>query len=176
MMQKTFVAAAALVLTLPIAACQTSEGDAASPGSSSSIAVVSAPRSAGTAADSRGQQVAGTVMRFSAGSQSVDVTIDVDSPAARDFVSMLPFTTTLKEFNGREKVGDLPRALRYAGSSGSDPKDGDLIYFVPWGSLGFYYNADGIGYSDQTLHLGTYHASREQLAQLEGRVTVQVVR
>ena len=57
------------------------------------------------------------------------------------------------------------------------PEDGDLIYYIPWGNLGFYYNTAGIGYSDQTIHLGTYDASLEQLAQLEGQnVTVEVVR
>ncbi len=62
------------------------------------------------------------------------------------------------------------------GSPGSDPADGDLIYFIPWGNLGFYYNTDGIGYSDQTIHLGTYQATREQLERLEGNnVTVELV-
>jgi len=55
---------------------------------------------------------------------------------------MLPLTLALEEFNGREKISYLPRRLDTAGSGGSDPKDGDLIYFVPWGNLGFYYNAE----------------------------------
>jgi hypothetical protein len=47
---------------------------------------------------------------------------------------------------------------------------------VPGGNLGFYYDASGIGYSDQTIHLGTYQATRAHLARLEGqRVTVAVV-
>lgn len=121
--------------------------------------------------------IVGTVVRFTAGSTSVDVTIDQNNPAVRDFLSMLPLTLTLKEFNGREKIGDLPRKLKYSGSPGSDPQDGDLIYFVPWGNIGFYYNAAGIGYSNQTIHLGTYKASPGQLKKLEGRpVTVAVVR
>ncbi len=121
-------------------------------------------------------QVIGTVVQFTAGSTSVDVTIDQDNPPVRDFLSMLPLTLTLKEFNGREKISDLPRELKYSGSPGSDPEDGDLIYFIPWGNIGFYYNAAGIGYSDQTIHLGTYKVSAEQLEQLEGQpVTVTVV-
>ncbi|HEU4324531.1 MAG TPA: cyclophilin-like fold protein [Roseiflexaceae bacterium] len=122
-------------------------------------------------------QVVGTVVRFSAGSASVEVTINQDSPAVRDFLSMLPLTLALEEFAGREKIAYLPRELAHAGSPGSDPEDGDLIYYVPWGNLGFYYNTAGIGYSDQTIHLGTYDASLEQLEQLEGQdVTVAVVR
>lgn len=119
--------------------------------------------------------VEGTVVRFSAGSESVDVTIDEDSPAARDFLTMLPTTLTLEEFSGREKIAYLPRDLDHGGTTGSDPEDGDLIYFVPWGNLGFYYETSGVGFSDQTLHLGTYDASRDELTRLEGRVSVAVV-
>ena len=116
------------------------------------------------------------MVRFSAGSTAVELTIDEDNPAVRDFLSMLPLTLTLEEFAGREKIAYLPRELAHGGSPGSDPEDGDLIYYVPWGNLGFYYNTAGIGYSDETIHLGTYDASLEQLEQLEGRdVTVEVV-
>src|SRR5687768_3994463 len=101
-------------------------------------------------------QVIGTVVRFSNETTSVDVTINEDNPAVRDFLSMLPLTLTLEEFAGREKISYLPRELRHRGSPGSDPESGDLIYFVPWGNLGFYYNAEGIGYSNDTIHLGTY--------------------
>jgi len=122
-------------------------------------------------------QVVGTVVRFSAGSTSVEVTIDEDNPAVRDFLSMLPLTLTLEEFAGREKIAYLPHELAHAGSPGSDPEDGDLIYYVPWGNIGFYYNTAGIGYSDQTIHLGTYDASLDQLEQLESQdVIVEVVR
>jgi hypothetical protein len=122
-------------------------------------------------------EVVGTVVRFSAGSTSVEVSIGEDNPAVRDFLSMLPLTLTLEEFAGREKIAYLPRELAHAGSPGSDPEDGDLIYYIPWGNIGFYYNTAGIGYSDQTIHLGTYDASLDQLEQLEGQdVTVEVVR
>jgi hypothetical protein len=122
-------------------------------------------------------EVVGTVVRFSAGSTSVEVTIDEDNPAVRDFLSMLPLTLTLEEFAGREKIAYLPRDLEHAGSPGSDPEDGDLIYYIPWGNLGFYYNTAGIGYSDQTIHLGTYEATQEQLEGLEGQsVTAEIVR
>jgi len=116
------------------------------------------------------------VVRFSGAGTSVDVTIGADTPTTRDFVSLLPFTTRLEEFAGREKIGDPPRVLDVQGSPGSDPEDGDLIYFTPWGNLGFYYDTSGIGYSEDTPHLGTFQASEEQLARLEGEpVTVEVV-
>ncbi len=120
-------------------------------------------------------RVVGTVVRFSNGTSSVDVTSGEDSPAVRDLLSMLPLTLTLEEFAGREKIAYLPRELAYDGSPGSDPEDGDLIYYTPWGNLGFYYDTAGVGYSDQTLHIGTYDASLDQFEDLEGQVTVEVV-
>lgn len=114
-------------------------------------------------------EVVGAVVRFTAGSTSVDLTIGEDNPTVRDFLSMLPLTMKLEEYAGREKIGYLSRKLTTEGSPGSDPEDGDLIYFVPWGNIGFYYNTSGIGYSDQTIHIGKYNASLEQLEQLEGK-------
>jgi hypothetical protein len=137
----------------------------------------STPPASSVTADGGVEQVVGTVVRFTAGSTSVEVTIDQDNPAVRDFLSMLPLTLTLEEFTGREKIGYLPHRLTHSGSPGSDPEDGDLIYYVPWGNIGFYYNTAGIGYSDQTIHLGTYNASLDQLKQIEGQdVIVEVVR
>ena len=135
------------------------------------------PASSSETPDGSADEVVGTVVRFTAGSTSVEVTIDQDNPAVRDFLSMLPLTLTLEEFAGREKIAYLPRELAHTGSPGSDPEDGDLIYYVPWGNIGFYYNTAGIGYSDQTIHLGTYDASLDQLEQLEGQgVIVEIVR
>ncbi|GLQ53838.1 cyclophilin-like fold protein [Devosia nitrariae] len=122
-----------------------------------------------------GDQVVGTVVRFTSASTSVDVTIGEDNPTVRDLLSRLPLTMILEEYAGREKIGYFDPELDVQGSPGSDPKDGDLIYFVPWGNIGFYYNASGIGYSDLTIHLGTYDADLDQLEQLEGEVTVEVV-
>ena len=119
--------------------------------------------------------VVGTIVRFSSSRTSVDVRIGQNNPTVRDFLSMLPLTLRVEEFAGREKISYLPRKLRHGGSAGSDPNDGDLIYFVPWGNLGFYYNTDGIGYSDDTIHLGTYNAPLARLEQLEGRVSVRVI-
>ncbi len=139
------------------------------------MALAEAPPSLAQTTDGNAKAVVGTVVRFSSAATSVDVTIGADTPAVRDFLSMLPLTLTVDEYAGRKKISDLPRALAIDGSPGSDPEDGDLIYFIPWGNLGFYYDASGIGFSDQTLHIGTYDASRDQLKELEGAVTVEVV-
>jgi hypothetical protein len=140
------------------------------------IAAGSASVSHAQTADAGSDQVVGTVVRFTADSTSVDLTIGEDNPTVRDFLSMLPLTMTLEEYAGREKIGYFERRLATEGSPGSDPEDGDLIYFIPWGNIGFYYNTSGIGYSDQTVHIGTYNASLEELERLEGQpVRVEIV-
>ncbi|PHC88648.1 hypothetical protein COF36_23150, partial [Bacillus pseudomycoides] len=89
-------------------------------------------------------------------------------------LSLLPAELSFEDLNSREKIASLPRELAWQGLPGSDPEDGDLIYYSPWGNLGFYYDASGIEYSDDTLHIGTYDATEEQLALLlGGPVTVE---
>ncbi len=129
-----------------------------------------APEGGASTRDS--DSVRGTVLRFRSDRTTVDVTVDEDNTTVRDLLGRLPLTVTAEEFAGREKIAAIPDGLETGGSQGSDPEDGDLIYYVPWGGFGFYYDASGIGYSDQTIHLGTYDASRQQLERLEGRVTV----
>jgi hypothetical protein len=121
-------------------------------------------------------KVDGIIVRFSSPTIDVDVTVAGDTPTIRDFLSVLPLTIGFEEFNGREKISYLPRPLHTSASAGHDPEDGDLIYYVPWGNLGFYYNADGIGHDDNVIHIGTYNATPADLAGLEtGDVTVAVI-
>ena len=128
-----------------------------------------------TTAPSEVGRPAATTLRFTAGATQIDVTL-TDNPTTRDLISKLPLTLRFEEFNGREKIAYPPRKLDVDGVPGSDPENGDLICFVPWGNLGFYYNADGIGYSDETINLGTYEASEEQLAGLESEnVRIEIV-
>lgn len=112
------------------------------------------------------EEVVGAVVRFTSGPTSVDVTIGEDNPTVRDLLSLLPVTIRLEEYAGREKIGYFERKLTTDGSPGSDPENGDLIYFAPWGNLGFYYNASGISFSNQTIHIGKYRASAAELERL----------
>lgn len=178
-MKKTSLSlATALIGAALLSGCTDDPGAAQTSTAPSSRSAEATTNPSGSAAppSSSDAGVEGTMVRLSAGAETVDVTIGEDTPATRDFVSMLPMTLTLEEFNGREKIADLPRELEWDGSPGSGPEDGDLIFFVPWGNIGFYYNTDGIGYSDQTIHLGTYDATEEELARFEGQeTTVEIV-
>jgi len=77
----------------------------------------------------------------------------VDSPTARDFISLLPLTLTLEDYAGTEKVSDLPRRLSTEGApSGSDPSAGDITYYAPWGNLAIFYK--DFGYASGLVLLG----------------------
>ncbi|MDI9917368.1 cyclophilin-like fold protein [Rhodococcus sp. IEGM 1379] len=176
-MRQKLVIAGTAAIVFAVTGCTTSV-EHSTPNLTIPAATTSLPSSASSSADPAIEvgKVEGTVVRFTSGDTAVDVTIESDNPTTRDFLAMLPLTLSVEEFAGREKVSRLPRELETDRSPGSDPENGDLIYYAPWGSLGFYYDADGIGYADQTIHLGTYDAAAAQLSRLEGgNVTAEVI-
>ncbi|MCO5221453.1 MAG: cyclophilin-like fold protein [Thermomicrobiales bacterium] len=115
-----------------------------------------------------------TRVRFTVGDVEIIVLI-ADNPTSRDFLSTLPLTLEFQEFAGNEKISYLPRELTTEGSPGTKPLTGDLIYYAPWGNLGFFYS-DGGSYSDQVIPIGTVETGLELLNELEtGPVHVEVV-
>ena len=119
----------------------------------------------------------GARVRFAVGDAEIVVRI-VDNPTSRDFVSMLPLTLEFEDFNAMEKISYLPRELTIEGSTGSAPANGDLIYFVPWGNLGFFYDAErrDESYDDRVIPIGTIETGFELLDELEtGPVRVELV-
>jgi hypothetical protein len=179
MIRRLIAACTAAALVAAVSACaplpHTQQAQRTTEASAAPVPTAATPEPTPSGNAAASDAPIGTVVRFTSDRTTVDVTIGEDSPGARDFLSMLPLRVPFEEFAGREKIAYLPRELAHAGSPGSDPEDGDLIYFTSWGNLGFYYNADGIEYSDATLHIGTYQATEEQLSLLEGDVTIQIV-
>ena len=126
---------------------------------------------------STGRDLSQTRVRFAVGDAEIVVRL-ADSPTSRDFVSMLPLTLQFRDFNAMEKIGDLPRRPTTEGSTGRAPADGDLIYFVPWGNLGFFYDAGrrDPSFDDRVIPIGTVLTGRERLNTLEtGPVRVELV-
>ena len=123
------------------------------------------------------QDVGQTRVRFTVGDAEIIVRI-AENPTSRDFVSMLPLTLNFRDFNAMEKIGDLPRRLATQGSTGSPPANGDLICFVPWGNLGFFYNAArrDASFDHQVIPIGTVEFGYDRLSELEsGPVRVEVI-
>ena len=117
-----------------------------------------------------------TRVRFSAGDAEIIIRI-TDNPTSRDLLSKLPLTLTFEEFAGREKISYLPQRLTTDGSPGHASRNGDLIYYVPWGNLGLFYNADGGGPSNDVIAIGTVESGMQHINRLEqGQVTVETIR
>lgn len=159
-------------LLIPLSGCAPSQD-----GASTSTGSTTARSTTETAQDTAGGDEMGTArVRFSTGDAEIVVRV-ADNPTSRDFVSRLPLTLTFEEFSGREKISYLPERLTTDGSPGSAPRNGDLIYFVPWGNLGFFYNADpGSSADDDVITIGTVESGMDQLDRLEQRqVTAEVI-
>ena len=93
-----------------------------------------------------------------------------NSAAAQDFLALLPLTLTLKDFNGTEKVSDLPESLSTQGApEGFKPEEGDLTYYAPWGNLAIFYR--DFAYSRGLVKLGRI---QEGIEALKGSAPVSV--
>jgi hypothetical protein len=86
----------------------------------------------------------------------------VDNATSRDFVSLLPLTLTLRDYESTEKIRELPRKLSTKGApAGIDPAIGDITYYAPWGNLAIFYR--DFGYSSGLIHLGRLDSGVEAL-------------
>ena len=98
-----------------------------------------------------------------------------DNATSRDFASLLPLTLTLDDYNGTEKISDLPKKLSTRGApEGVDPAAGDIAYYAPWGNLAIFYK--DFEYSRELVKLGAIE-SRATAFDRPGslRVTIEPV-
>ena len=88
-------------------------------------------------------------------SQNVKININIggkiltatlaDNATARDFASVLPLNVSMNDLFGREKYGDLPKALSENGPRKSKYEVGDIAYWSPDHQFAVYYHQDGEG-------------------------------
>ncbi len=96
----------------------------------------------------------------------------VDNPTSRDFVSLLPMTSTFEDYAATEKISYLPRRLSTEGApAGSDPATGDITYYAPWGNLAVFYK--DFRYSSGLIKLGKIDSGVEAL-NVPGSITVTI--
>lgn len=92
------------------------------------------------AADAQDQAATDPVnIRIVVGSATMTGRLD-DNPTARDFVTQLPVSLTLRDLGSAEKVsGALPRRLTEEGAPARDAgSQGEIAYYAPWGNIAFY--------------------------------------
>ena len=110
-------------------------------------------------------------IRLKVGDKLLTATL-IDSATARDLISLLPLTLTLKDYAGTEKISDLPKRLSTEGApSGSDPSVGDITYCAPWGNLAIFYK--DFGYASGLVILGKIDGGIEAF-QVPGSVKVTI--
>ena len=75
-------------------------------------------------------------IHISIGSTIMTATLE-DNPTARDFVTLVPLTVTLRDFSDAEKVsGALPKRLSEEGAPATSAGAvGDIAYYAPWGNI-----------------------------------------
>jgi hypothetical protein len=81
-------------------------------------------------------------IRISIADKVVIATV-ADNATARDFVSVLPLSVSMKDLFGREKYGDLPKALSENGPRKSTYEVGEIAYWSPDQQFAVYYHQDG---------------------------------
>ncbi|MEZ5649917.1 MAG: cyclophilin-like fold protein [Burkholderiaceae bacterium] len=114
-----------------------------------------------------------TRIRVIVDNQILPATLD-DSPAARDFASMLPLELTLTDYHGIEKVADLGRKLDATDAPGSyTPAAGDITQYRPWANLAIFLKPfrDSAG----LLRLGRFDRSIDALRR-DGEIRVRIER
>lgn len=76
-----------------------------------------------------------TKIRLTIEGTEIIATLEENSTTS-DFVSLLPMTLLLEDYNNTEKVSDLPRRLSTERApEGIEPQVGDITYYAPWGNL-----------------------------------------
>ena len=81
-------------------------------------------------------------LNLNIGGKVVTATL-ADNATARDFVSVLPLSVSMNDLFGREKYGDLPKALSEDGPRKSRYEVGDIAYWSPDHQFAIYYHQDG---------------------------------
>jgi hypothetical protein len=112
-------------------------------------------------------------IRLTAPNSELSATM-LDNATARDFVSLLPLTLTLRDYESAEKISDLPQSLSTDGAPpGANPEVGDVTLYAPWGNLAIFYR--DAAYADGLVKLGTVDGDLGHLATLAGDVTFELI-
>jgi hypothetical protein len=123
------------------------------------------------------QQASTRKIAITVGDKVLTATV-ADSTTARDFVSLLPLTLTMKDLFKREKWADLPRPLSEGGERIRTYQVGDVIYWSPSDHVAIYYRHDGQPIpSPGIIVLGRIESGAEALnVPGEVRVTIEAVK
>jgi hypothetical protein len=97
-----------------------------------------------------------TTIRITIANRPINARL-TDNPTAQDLADQLPLTLTFSDFNGAEKIAELPRPLTMDGvPEGDDPDIADIGYYAPSDDLVLYYG--DVGYWNGIVRIGRFNA------------------
>lgn len=75
-----------------------------------------------------------------------------ENESAKDFISLLPITLTLADYNRKERSSRLPKRLANDGTEdGVNILAGDICYYTPFRNLCIYYRDSGLSFCQVSL-------------------------
>lgn len=186
-MKKLFHLAAAVLLTVCLAACQsenTSEGASLTPPSSQSQdsqsngSVTESPVSSElpSSEETADEETDQRQIRMTAGGETYTIIL-YETPAANALYEMLPLDLAFEDYNRVEKIAYLPENMSLPTTEepdGYDPSVGDLCLYAPWGNLSLFYQ--DFGYSDGLVSLGRLKTGIESISAFSDGVIVTLER
>lgn len=87
----------------------------------------------------------------------------VSNKTTEDFVSRLPFTLTMEDYAGTEKIGRFSEALyKDTDVSGLTPTVGTAAIYAPWGNLAVFYGS--ASYSKDLIPVGSIESGLDALS------------
>lgn len=121
--------------------------------------------------DNGGVQTQVSKLKITIGEQVLTATL-ADNPTAKDFVTLLPLTMELSDYNNTERIFTLPRKLTTKGAPSSiDPDAGDITYYPPWGNIAIFYKDFRV--SNGLVRIGKFDNGIEAL-QVSGSVQARI--
>jgi len=133
--------------------------------------LLSGPASAETRNAEPPKEATMTRIHVIVGHATLSATLD-DTPAGRDFATLLPLELVLSDYHATEKVADLPRKLDTTDAPARyTPKAGDITYYAPWGNLAIFQKP--FQTSTGLVHLGAFDGPIDALLK-DGAIPVRI--
>lgn len=97
-----------------------------------------------------------TTIRITVANRQINAQL-ADNPTAQDLADQLPLTLPFRDFNGVEKIAELPRPITTEGvPDGDDPDIADIGYYAPSNDLVLYYG--DVGYWNGIVRIGRFNS------------------
>jgi len=95
-----------------------------------------------------------------------------NNSTSKDFITLLPLTTTLEDYVNTEKIHFLTKKLSVDNSQKPGQVTGDIAYYVPWGNLAIFYTRNASS-ADGFIILGKIDSGKEAL-NVTGDIKVKI--